>query len=288
MSLGFDHLVVATPSQCYVYSVHNWNTPHVIDMRGPARMLVQADRHFAAVSQRGGVQLYSYDGRPRSSPKYPGLRTDLLDRHSLSVSGDSIAILDRNDNKSAFAATSPHSPVSLWSEVASAHRRGTGAALRIFATETSRPVGPPIAHTTEIASIALSRVRCSSPQPYWRHHPSLPAPCVQSKQPSVRERRLAFIDRNRDLFVTPVHAYRPAKLATMVDSVVWSDSGDMLAAAADDQLLTWFYPNAAFVDPDLLECVAAVPSPCPAVSRSLVLPFPSSQSLHGERPRRAL
>lgn len=104
MSLGFDHLVVATPSQCYVYSVHNWNTPHVIDMRGPARMIVQADRHFAVVSQRGGVQLYSYDGRPRSSPKYPGLRTDLLDRHSLSVSGDSVAILDRNDNKSARRA----------------------------------------------------------------------------------------------------------------------------------------------------------------------------------------
>lgn len=104
----------------------------------------------------------------------------------------------------------------------------------------------------------------------------------------MRERRLAFIDRNRDLFVTPVHTYRPAKLATMVDSVVWSDSGDMLAAAADDQLLTWFYPNAAFVDPDLLECAAATRRPpCRGGSRARAVLVPR-QGLHGNGPRRAL
>src|SRR5689334_21625288 len=38
----------------------------------------------------------------------------------------------------------------------------------------------------------------------------------------------------------------------MVDSFKWSDSNDMLTALSEGKLLTWFYPNAIYVDKDLM------------------------------------
>lgn len=38
----------------------------------------------------------------------------------------------------------------------------------------------------------------------------------------------------------------------MVDSFQWNDNNDMLAALADGKLMTWFYPNAIYVDQDLM------------------------------------
>ena len=61
-----------------------------------------------------------------------------------------------------------------------------------------------------------------------------------------------FIDRNRDLFITPVLKAASYKLATMVDSVQWNDTTDMLAAMIDQRLVVWYYPNVVYVDRDLL------------------------------------
>lgn len=33
LEFGFDHLVVITPAQCHVYSVVNWNTPAIFDLK---------------------------------------------------------------------------------------------------------------------------------------------------------------------------------------------------------------------------------------------------------------
>lgn len=104
----------------------------------------------------------------------------------------------------------------------------------------------------------------------------------------LNERRLAFVDQNRDLYITPVLKEHPVrararvcvyacaccarvcrcfhfflsypcllqiKLQTMVDTVAWNDSSDMLAALADGKLVSWLYPGIAFVDKDLIEFV---------------------------------
>ena len=42
------------------------------------------------------------------------------------------------------------------------------------------------------------------------------------------------------------------KLSSMVDSFAWNDISDVLVALSDGKLVTWAYPNVAFVDPDLL------------------------------------
>lgn len=66
------------------------------------------------------------------------------------------------------------------------------------------------------------------------------------------ERKLAFIDNNRDMFLSSVHKPDIMKISNMVDSFQWNDSNDMLAAIADGKLVTWFYPNAIYVDKDLM------------------------------------
>ena len=66
------------------------------------------------------------------------------------------------------------------------------------------------------------------------------------------ERKLCFIDSNRDMFLTMVHKPEVLKIASMVDTFKWNDGNDMIAAISDGKLLTWFYPNAIYVDRDLM------------------------------------
>ena len=45
------------------------------------------------------VYIYSYDGRLVCSPKYPGLRADILNYQTVSLSNDTVAIRDKTDEK---------------------------------------------------------------------------------------------------------------------------------------------------------------------------------------------
>lgn len=42
MSMAHGYLVVATTRQCHVYTVGNWNTPHILDLRSTVSMVVQS------------------------------------------------------------------------------------------------------------------------------------------------------------------------------------------------------------------------------------------------------
>ena len=99
-SPGHDHLVVATATQCHVFSLTALHSPHIFDLRGAVSLLLPAERHFALVSAAAGVQIVSYEGRVKSAPRYPGLKVELLNGRTLSVGADLVAILDKTDNKS--------------------------------------------------------------------------------------------------------------------------------------------------------------------------------------------
>ena len=43
-SLGFDHLIVATSTQCHIYSTGNWNTPHIFDLKDTVTLILQVRR----------------------------------------------------------------------------------------------------------------------------------------------------------------------------------------------------------------------------------------------------
>lgn len=101
-SLNYAHLVVSTSLQCYVFSTKNWNTPLIFDLKeGTVSLILQAERHFLLVDG-GGIYLHSYEGRFISSPKFPGMRTDILNAQTVSLSNDTVAIKDKADEKIIF------------------------------------------------------------------------------------------------------------------------------------------------------------------------------------------
>ena len=97
MALGFGYLVVATDSQCYIYDVHNWHTPHIFDLRYPVSLIKQCDRFFVMLNAINGVQIFNYDGRNLCNPKFSGLRVECLSDRTMSVAVDTLAILNPAD-----------------------------------------------------------------------------------------------------------------------------------------------------------------------------------------------
>lgn len=58
-------------------------------------------RHFMLIDT-AGVYVYSYDGRMVSSPRYAGMRADILNYQTVSLSNDTVAIRDKTDEKGIY------------------------------------------------------------------------------------------------------------------------------------------------------------------------------------------
>jgi len=215
MSLGHDHLVATTTTQCCIYSTKNWNTPHIFDIKDTVSLIMQCDKHFLMVDNFAGLQIFSYEGRMVSNPKFQGLRTEFLNQQSVSLAGDTLAIVDRAYVEAPAGKDSDGAPPAA-------------CAVRFFDTATGKSVGAPLPHNLDILSISLNQIGPST------------------------ERMLIFVDRNRDLYITPVAKPFPFKLGTMVDSAMWNDETNMLAAMVDQKLVVWHYPNVVYVDKDLM------------------------------------
>ncbi|XP_036707632.1 intraflagellar transport protein 80 homolog isoform X2 [Balaenoptera musculus] len=205
-SLNYAHLVVSTSLQCYVFSTKNWNTPLIFDLKeGTVSLILQAERHFLLVDG-GGIYLYSYEGRFLSSPKFPGMRTDILNAQTVSLSNDTIAIKDKADEKIIF----------------------------LFEASTGKPLGDGklLSHKNEILEIALDQKGLTN------------------------DRKIAFIDKNRDLCITSVKRFgkeeQIIKLGTMVHTLAWSDTCNILCGLQDTRFTVWYYPNTVYVDRDIL------------------------------------
>ncbi|XP_070099120.1 intraflagellar transport protein 80 homolog isoform X5 [Equus caballus] len=205
-SLNYAHLVVSTSLQCYVFSTKNWNTPLIFDLKeGTVSLILQAERHFLLLDG-GGIYLYSYEGRFISSPKFPGMRTDILNAQTVSLSNDTIAIKDKADEKIIF----------------------------LFEASTGKPLGDGklLSHKSEVLEIALDQKGLTN------------------------DRKIAFIDKNRDLYITSVKRFgkeeQIIKLGTMVHTLAWSDTCNILCGLQDTRFTVWYYPNTVYVDRDIL------------------------------------
>ena len=73
---------------------------------------------------------------------------------------------------------------------------------------------------------------------------------------SPNERKLAFVDKNRDLYITNVriigNTRKISKLGTNIQNFVWNDAYNMLAGIADNRFTIWYYPGIVYVDKNLL------------------------------------
>ncbi|XP_078522985.1 intraflagellar transport protein 80 homolog [Lissotriton helveticus] len=205
-SLNYGNLVVSTSLQCYVFSTKNWNTPLIFDLKeGTVSLILQTERHFLLVDG-GSLFLYSYEGRLISSPKVPGMRADILNSQTVTLSSDTIAIKDKSDEKLIY----------------------------VFEALSGKPHGDgkPLTHKIEVVEIALDQ-----------------------KGPA-NERKIAYIDKNRDLYISPVRRFgkeqRVVKIGTMVLTLAWNDTANILCGLQDNHFTVWYYPNVVYVDKDLL------------------------------------
>lgn len=99
VSLQFGHLIAITTSQCYIYKTTNWMTPHSFDLKeSNVALLVPCDKHFLLVDG-SNVTLYSYEGRLLLNVKWIGMRIEALNKYTISLSADVIAVRDANDAK---------------------------------------------------------------------------------------------------------------------------------------------------------------------------------------------
>ena len=95
MSIAYDHLIVATSRQCYIYSLKNLSTPHIFDLKGIVSLILQSSKYFLLVDGGKGIGVFTYEGRLICSPKIAGLRLEFLRQGNISLSPDFLALVDR-------------------------------------------------------------------------------------------------------------------------------------------------------------------------------------------------
>lgn len=101
--------------------------------------------------------------------------------------------------------------------------------VKLFDIASGKPLNNTIEHSMEIVEISLNQ------------------------SSGNRDRKICFIDNNKDLYITNVYLTKLFKICGMCDSFLWNESNDMLAAVADEKYYTWIYPNAIYLDKDLLD-----------------------------------
>jgi len=129
-ALGFNHLVVTTTCQCYIYNTQNWQSPHIFDIRESASLIVLSSKHFALVDLSTGLQIYNYEGRIMSNPKFSGLRLEFLNSSCLSLSSDVVAVVDTANQK----------------------------LVRLFDTVSGKPLTQNLEHNLEVLEVSLNQV----------------------------------------------------------------------------------------------------------------------------------
>ncbi|OAD57910.1 Intraflagellar transport protein 80 like protein [Eufriesea mexicana] len=99
LEFGFDYLVVITPAQCHVYSVVNWNTPAIFDLKNASvSAVLLAEKHFLLV-EWNSISLYSYQGRLLGTPKWRGMTQERLYPPCISLCSDTLVIRSQNNEK---------------------------------------------------------------------------------------------------------------------------------------------------------------------------------------------
>lgn len=173
MSLQFGFMVVCTTTQTYIYNVvsQNWTSPFVFDIKDSIYTIVQGVKYFALIDASQNFNIYNYEGKLISSPKYQGLRVEFLNKRHISLSNDVLAIIDPMQSK----------------------------IVRLFDIVSGKPSTSQIEHSTDIIEMKLNQIEMSS------------------------ERKMCFVDNNRDMFLTLVHKPEIHKICNMVDSFCWND-----------------------------------------------------------------
>ena len=77
---------------------------------------------------------------------------------------------------------------------------------------------------------------------------------IQLNQSDIsRDRKVCFTDNNKDLYISNAYIPKVVKISNMCESFAWNDSNDMLCAIADEKFYSWVYPNAVYLEKEILD-----------------------------------
>ena len=163
MSLSMGHLVVMTATQCCIYSTSNWNTPHIIELRGTVSLILQAPSHFLMVDTVFGVQVLNYEGRVLSQPKFQGMRAERLSASTVAYSADVMACVDHSDAKTVSARTrgglrSKTAPRRVCFRTRHVRDRSGRVQVRLLDPLSGKQLSS-LTHSIEVDELALSQAR---------------------------------------------------------------------------------------------------------------------------------
>lgn len=120
--------------------------------------------------------------------------------------------------------------IALSSDILAVIESSNQKIVRFYEIANGKPLNFTVEHTLPVHEINLNQVEFA------------------------QERKIAFVDVNRDLHLAMVHKNdKSVKLGTICDSFLWHDKFDILLSISDSKLSTYFYPNVVYIEPDLLE-----------------------------------
>jgi intraflagellar transport protein 80 len=97
VAIGYDHLIVATSNQCYVYTLQNLNTPIIFELKAPPLFLHLCRKYFLSLDLVAGLSIFSFEGRLLCSPRHQNFRPEFLRKELVSLSSELVAMVDTAD-----------------------------------------------------------------------------------------------------------------------------------------------------------------------------------------------
>ncbi|XP_026683019.1 intraflagellar transport protein 80 homolog [Diaphorina citri] len=225
-----------------MFAVGSYNTLRLCDKVGWSHSLDKPDTgsvydlvwssdatQIAGACANGSLLLGTIIQRSKSSHCYVyNFNTPCI--IELRDSNTSMILQAENDLKMRFQLES----VSISSDVVLIRDQIDEKLIHIFdiSSSSSSNVTAPLSHSHEITQLAVNQTG------------------------SLQERHVAFIDKNRDLYLSMLSTKgsnrRCHKLGIMVQSICWNTDVNILAAMQDSALCVWFFPAVVFADQGLL------------------------------------
>ncbi|KAI6192323.1 Intraflagellar transport protein 80-like protein [Aphelenchoides bicaudatus] len=213
LQLGFEHLVVATTKQCYIFSSRNWNTPIIMDLKeGQVSLIVLCEKFFLLVD--GAVpQIYNYEGR---------LQSTLRANNSIGSS------------TSANAADSwTNRAVALSNDIVALRDPNNHTCIELFETKTGKVAGDgKITHNVDVTEVAVNQCGSSS----------------ERRVAFVDINGECFVG----LINTYGAMRRCEKIGAMISNIHFNNTTNMLSAFRERKVVVWSLPSVVFTDRELL------------------------------------
>ncbi|VVC31811.1 WD40/YVTN repeat-like-containing domain,WD40 repeat,WD40-repeat-containing domain [Cinara cedri] len=99
VAMKYNHLIVTTCTQCFVYQMPNLNTPQIINLKDTNVFMINLTKKYFAVFSLNSVNIYTFDCKLVSSPKWPNMQCDVLQTNHVSISDHVLAVRDQLNDK---------------------------------------------------------------------------------------------------------------------------------------------------------------------------------------------